>query len=96
MYRLQFFLSLAKFQTRMLVLNTNIIRRDDERGKRIGQMCQAIQDSVLLFLCCGIAYSFQFSPLFSFTPCLYMSMEEREGEHKKNLYAQKTQVMIKI
>lgn len=58
MYRLQFFLSLAKFQTRMLVLNTNIIRRDDERGKRIGQICQAIQDSVLLFLCCEYSFAF--------------------------------------
>lgn len=42
----------------MLVLNTNIIRRDDERGKGIGQMCQAIQDSVLLFLCGEYSFAF--------------------------------------
>lgn len=52
----QFFLSLTKFQTRMLVLNTNI--RGDKRGKGIGQMCQAIQDSVLLFLCCDCSFAF--------------------------------------
>jgi hypothetical protein len=60
------------------------IRRDNERGKGNGQMCHGIQDIVLHVLCYGITYSFHHF-IYSL---LIMSVEEREREHRKNLYEQ--------